>query len=90
MCACVRACVHACVRVCVCVCVCGRVYGSVMCGCKQKAAVKGIAQVCLSRITMAAPGMSEWIMPEVLLISVPQHFASVVLCSANTIHYGAT
>ena len=30
-------------------------------GLLQKAAVKGIAQVSLSRITMAAPGMSECI-----------------------------
>lgn len=33
--------------------------GLICCFCLQRAAVKGIAQVVVSRITMAAPGMSE-------------------------------
>lgn len=33
--------------------------GLTCCFCLQRAAVKGIAQVVVSRITMAAPGMSE-------------------------------
>jgi len=34
-------------------------WGLTHCSCLQRAAVKGIAQVVVSRITMAAPGMSE-------------------------------